>query len=412
VPEGTTESIDAPFFPPDAGKPGSRSVPLTREIYIERDDFALEPPKGWHRLAPGAEVRLRHACVIRCEEVVKDAAGQVTELRCRTDRSPDKKTRGTIHWVSATDSMNVEVRLYDRLFTAERPEGGEADYKTFLNPHSLVIRTGCKAEKSLASAKGLDRFQFERLGFFCLDPVATKPGAPVFNRTVALKDGWARQVARGGEQPDATATASRAATARAEDAVAPVAAAQKAPTELTAEARTLLETHGIGVEEARVISADPGLRALFHAAVSAPHGGPAKPMASLLANEVQRLLKGAGRTVSELPFGARELAELGAMTADGTLSAKLARDVLAELADKGGSPRAIAAARGLSQVADEGALGAAIAGVLGEKADVVARFRAGEQKLFGVLVGEVMRATGGKAHAKLLNELLLKQLQG
>ncbi len=400
--EGAVESIDAPYFPPDVGKPGSRAVPMTREIYIDRDDFALEPPKGWHRLAPGAEVRLRHAFVIKCDEVVKNSAGEVTELRCSIDRSPDKKTKGTIHWVSATKGLDVEVRIYDRLFTVERPEGGDEDYKTFLNPNSLVVKRG-KAEPSLANAVALDRFQFERTGFFCVDNVDSKPGALVFNRTVALKDGWARQVARTSEEPKAAARVSA-------PKVAAAPSAPKAPAELSADAKALIDAHGISVEEARVIAGDAALRTLFEAAVSAPHNGPAKPIAGLVANELQRVVKSGERSVASLPFGAKELAELGALAADGTLNAKLAREVLIELCEKGGSPRAIVAAKGLTQVADAGALEGSIAQVLAQKADVVARYRAGEQKLFGVLVGEVMRATGGKANAKLLNDLLRKQL--
>ena len=400
--EGAVESIDAPYFPPDVGKPGSRAVPMTREIYIDRDDFALEPPKGWHRLAPGAEVRLRHAFVIKCDEVVKNSAGEVTELRCSIDRSPDKKTKGTIHWVSATKGLDVEVRIYDRLFTVERPEGGDEDYKTFLNPNSLVVKRG-KAEPSLANAVALDRFQFERTGFFCVDNVDSKPGALVFNRTVALKDGWARQVARTSEEPKAAARVSA-------PKVAAAPSAPKAPAELSADAKALIDAHGISVEEARVIAGDAALRTLFEAAVSAPHNGPAKPIAGLVANELQRVVKSGERSVASLPFGAKELAELGALAADGTLNAKLAREVLIELCEKGGNPRAIVAAKGLTQVADAGALEGSIAQVLAQKADVVARYRAGEQKLFGVLVGEVMRATGGKANAKLLNDLLRKQL--
>jgi glutaminyl-tRNA synthetase len=183
---------------------GTRQVTLTRELFIEREDFEEVPPKKWFRLAPGAEVRLKGACLIRCEEVVKDAEGQVIELRCAWDPAslggdaPDgRKVKGTLHWVSAAHSVPAEVRIYDRLFTAEDPmdvpEGG--DWRATLNPASLEVLGGARLEPSLAEARPGDRFQFERLGYFCADP-DTKPGAPVFNRTVSLKDSWAKVEAK------------------------------------------------------------------------------------------------------------------------------------------------------------------------------------------------------------------------
>ena len=178
---------------------GTRKIPLSREIFIEREDFEEIPPKKWFRLAPGAEVRLKAACLIRCEEVIKNASGEVTELRCTWDpaslggNAPDgRKVKGTLHWVSTAHAVNAEVRLYDRLFNSENPmdvaEGG--DWRDTLNPGSLTI-CAAKAEASLAVARPGDRLQFERLGYFCADS-DTKSGALVFNRTVALKDSWAK----------------------------------------------------------------------------------------------------------------------------------------------------------------------------------------------------------------------------
>ena len=179
---------------------GTRKLSLSREVFIEAEDFQEIPPKKWFRLAPGAEVRLKGACLIRCEEVIKDARGEVVELRCTWDPAslggdaPDgRKVKGTLHWVSAAHAINAEVRLYDRLFTAENPmdveEGG--DWRGTLNPHSLDSLPNAKLEASLSNAQVGDRYQFERLGYFCVDP-DTQPGALVFNRTVALKDSWAK----------------------------------------------------------------------------------------------------------------------------------------------------------------------------------------------------------------------------
>lgn len=199
-PEGQTEQLDAVNNPEDPAA-GTRRVPFSREIYIERDDFMEVPPKKFFRLSPGNEVRLRYAYIIKCDEVVKDAAGEITELRCTID--PDskaggatagRKIKGTIHWVSAPDAYTAEVRLYDRLFTVEEPgdEKSGRDFKSVLNADSLQVLKGCKLEPSLKEVGAGDRFQFERLGYFCADLVDSKPGAPVFNRIVPLRDAWAK----------------------------------------------------------------------------------------------------------------------------------------------------------------------------------------------------------------------------
>jgi glutaminyl-tRNA synthetase len=198
-PEGHVEELTAPYDPEKPDGP-SRTIPLSREVFIEKDDFAEVPQKKWFRLAPGQEVRLRYACIIRCNEVVKDAGGEIAELRCTWD--PDsrggnaadgRKIKGTLHWVSAAHAEPAQVRLYDRLFALDNPLGDkDTDFKTHLNPHSIDVLDGCRVEPSLATAAPADRFQFERLGYFCVDQ-DSKPGALVFNRTISLKDSWAAQ---------------------------------------------------------------------------------------------------------------------------------------------------------------------------------------------------------------------------
>jgi glutaminyl-tRNA synthetase len=181
---------------PQSENPTTRSVPLTREVFIEADDFAEVPPPKYFRLKPGGEVRLKYACIIKCDELVKDAAGRITELRCTADLTTraggpnvDRKVKGTIHWVSATCCIQAEVRLYDRLFTVPEP-ANEEDFLKVVNPHSLEVVTA-KLEPSLGSATPADRFQFERLGYFAPDPKDSQPGRPIFNRTISLKDAWA-----------------------------------------------------------------------------------------------------------------------------------------------------------------------------------------------------------------------------
>jgi glutaminyl-tRNA synthetase len=186
---------------PEDPSAGTRKLPFTRVLYIERDDFREDPPKQFFRLAPGREVRLRYAYFVKCEKVVKDPkTGEVMELRCTYDpatrggNAPDgRKVKGTIHWVAAEHAALGEVRLYDHLFSKpdpdDVPEGG--DYKDNLNPHSLEVLPACKLERSLANATPGSHYQFERLGYFCVDPDTT-PGKPVFNRTVTLVDTWAK----------------------------------------------------------------------------------------------------------------------------------------------------------------------------------------------------------------------------
>jgi len=198
-PEDTCEELEAINNPEDPAA-GTRKVPFSREIYIEKDDFMEEPVPKFYRLAPGREVRLRYAYLIRCHQVKKNEKGEVVELRCRYDpttrggQTPDgRRVKATLHWVSARHGLKAEVRLYEHLFTQadplNLPEG--ADFTVNLNPRSLQVLTDCLVEPSLSSARPGDTFQFERLGYFCVDPDST-PGHPVFNRTVSLKDEWAK----------------------------------------------------------------------------------------------------------------------------------------------------------------------------------------------------------------------------
>jgi len=195
-PEGKVEELDATNNPEDETT-GKRKIPFSRELFIERDDFAEVPPPKFFRLKPGGEVRLKYAYIIKCEEVVKDATGNLVELRCTADldskmggATAARKVKGTIHWVSAAHAVDAEVRLYDRLFTVPDP-GADDDFKKHLNPHSLEVLTA-KVEPSLKDAQPEVRYQFERLAYFALD-LDAKPGKLVFNRTITLKDAWAKE---------------------------------------------------------------------------------------------------------------------------------------------------------------------------------------------------------------------------
>lgn len=197
-PENQTETLVAENNPEDP-QAGTRQIEFSREIYIERDDFMENPPKDYFRLSPGKEVRLKNAYIIKCDEVKKDSQGNITEILCTYDPETksgmpqaNRKVKGTLHWVSAHDCIDAEVRLYDRLFMVENPSDDERDFRTLINPDSKRVLTGCKLEPCLQNTKVGDKFQFTRLGYFCVDK-DSRDGNLVFNRTVTLKDGWKKK---------------------------------------------------------------------------------------------------------------------------------------------------------------------------------------------------------------------------
>ncbi len=242
-PEGQVEELEAPLYPHDVPKEGSRKVPFSRVLYIEQDDFAEVPPKGFHRLSPGREVRLRYAYLVRCESVVKDpATGEIVEVRCTYDpatrggSAPDgRKVPGTLHWVSADHSVPVEARLYDRLFKVERPDQEEGDFEDYLNPDSLEVLTESRIEPAAADPALGERLQFERQGYFFRDPIDSRPDHLVFNRIVQLRDSWALEA-----QKQAPAAAPKPAEPRKQKDQ-PKEKEEKAPAPLSAEEQEQLE---------------------------------------------------------------------------------------------------------------------------------------------------------------------------
>jgi glutaminyl-tRNA synthetase len=430
-PEGKVETFDAPFWPHDVPKEGSRGLPFSRELWIERDDFAEVAPKGWHRLSPGAEVRLRYAYVVRCTGMSKDEHGEVVEVRCTYDPATQggaapagRKVPGTLHWVSAAHAVDVEVRLYDRLFRDEQPDAA-GDYRQGLNPDSLEVVGGAKGEPGIAAAEPGSRFQFERQGYFYREPESAGDGRRVFNRIVTLKDTWAKLAQRQrdeqarprgdrgghGARPTRSPAADVAAARTADDGErgragsAPAIRTEAADTPELAELR---DRHGIAVEASRVLAARAPLRRLFDEGVAA--GAAARPLANWIANELQRELETASVDAASAPFGGAELADLLALVEDGTLSATAAKTVLAELVRAGGRPRAIVAAHGLAQVSDAGALGEAVARVVAREEANAAAYRGGRTGLLGWFVGQVMKETGGRANPQLVQQLVRERL--
>lgn len=408
-PADKVEELDASYWPHDVPKEGSRKVPFTREIYIEQDDFMENPPKDFFRLAPGQEVRLRYGYCITCTSVEKDPkTGVVKALHCtydpatRSGENPQgRKVKGTIHWVPS-NAISAEVRLYDRLLMVDSP-GPDSDFLSCLNPASLEVLKGCLLEPSLASARAGDRFQFERQGYFFTDPIDSKPGKPVFNRIVTLKDSWAKKTV---EKPVP------AAVPKAEKAIPPAKEpkAQVQPNlspEQQERAQRYQQTYQLNVEDARLLAQDPSISAFFEKAVAVHNN--ARGLANWINNELLSQTK--GKALTSLPFGPVELAELVSLVDKETISGKTAKDVFAIMVMKGGKPSEIVSREGLMQISDPKQLEPIIDKVLAANQDSVAQYKAGNTRLFGFFVGNVIKETKGRANAELVNQLLLKKLE-
>lgn len=370
---------------------GSRPLTLSKRIYIERDDFAEVAPKGWHRLSPGQAVRLRYAGILQLTAIEKDGAGEVIRLRATLDRGSEAKVKGTLHWLSATAALPAEFRLYDRLFTCEKPGGEDGNFLRDMNPDSLRVARGWVDPVVAEDAAGT-RYQFERMGYFASDTVDSRPGALVFNRIVPLKDSW-----KGASKPMPAAEVT-AAPARPQPA-----AGDKAPTVDSPEALRLI-TLGLGAPEARRIAGDAALTAFFEAAL--PVGASARGVGSWLVNElIGRAGGGVGGRLGPLAFGT-----LVQRVEQGVLTGSAGKTLLAALLEQGGEPDALIESLGLRASADTGALDAAIEAAITGNPDAVTRFRGGQEGLLGLFVGQVMKAMRGTADAKVVTERLRARL--
>ncbi len=429
--EGEVEELDAPYFPKDIGKEGSRRLPFTRELLIERDDFEEDPPKGFRRLVPGGEVRLRYGYVVRCVDVVKDEDGVITELHCTYDpetrggSTPDgRKVKGTVHWVSASHSLPTEVRLYDRLFSVPDPENVEEgeDFVVHLNPDSLTVLTDSRVEPSVASDSPDTTYQFERTGYFVRDVGDSTPDHLVFNRTVTLRDSWARArkaAENGGAEHRPSLEETKADGRKAGRVVesdggkgvastAPSVSPRPDDPEDAARYDGLREGHGLAESEASVLAQDPGLAELFNE--GSEHSADVAGLAKWIVNEVPRVLEDG--PIDALLFGGRELARLVELVATGEVSGRAARDVLVVLATEGGDPDAVIEARGLGRVSDASTLRPMVVRLIETNPAQAQGYRDGKTGLMGFFVGQVMKETNGAADPEVTQNLLREALMG
>jgi glutaminyl-tRNA synthetase len=432
LPEDHAEELLAPYWPEDIPREGARAVPLGRTILIERGDFAEVPPKGWHRLAPGAEVRLRYAFIIRCDAVIRDAEGQVVRLHCSADlgtRSGEageaqRKVKGTLHWVARDHACEAEVRLYDHLFTVPQPDREDGDFLQFLNPDSKRVVVA-RVEPALRGLAAGAHIQFERHGYFFTDPTDHDPdGRMVFNKVVGLRDTFSAKVAATGTDAAGTPTSSAPAAAPAKPRKA---ADQTRPDKLTrAEVRerrfeadatlkarfdAFRDALGLDEDEAELCAETHALADFFEAALAAASGalgrdgrGSAAVVARWFRNELLRTVK--ERPLETLPLDAGAFGTLAARVEAGVLSATAGKQVYAALLTGERDVDAVIAREGLAVVSDPQVLAAAVAEVLAAHPSEVAAYKAGKAQLFGVFVGKALKATGGRAHPERLAEVV------
>ncbi len=421
------EWLEAPYYPHDVPLEGSRKVPFSRELYIEREDFQEEPPEDWYRLAPGQEVRLRYGYYITCDEVIRGEDGQVKELRCSYDpktkggSSPDgREVKGTLHWVSAGQALECEVRLYERLFEVDDPTGqDETDYVEFVNPESLEVIEKSLVEPSVAGDKPSQRYQFERQGYFWRDPFEAAEEELVFNRIVSLSDSWARK-----QKEKQKAEDERRRREKEEQRLKALEAQRKAgPSDPISEERTRAreadealadafaryqEELGLKKGEADLLTGDRETWEYFEAVLSA-YDAPSS-VAPWVVNEVlARVDEGEG--VEQLGLNPEDVGALIEMVDGDRINTQVSREVLEEMLESGGDPESIVDEKGLEKVGDASELIPIIEQAMEENPEEVEKYRGGKKRMIGYFIGQVMQATQGAADAVKVRELLQEKLE-
>ena len=392
-----SEELDASYYPEDVPKEGSRKMPFSSTIYIERDDFNENPPKGYFRLAPEQPVRLKHAYIITCRKVIKDAKGKIIEIKAEYNPKSKSgsdisgiKVKSAIQWVSAKEAKTVEVRLYDRLYSIEAPEDMED-----LNPNSLKVIKNALVEPAVILEKPDERFQFERQGYFYADPIDYSDENPVFNKIVGLKDSW-------GKKKKTTDTSKpQDKKVQIDGEVVPMSESQKILFD-----RYNLEL-GLNSELANTLARDEQLSSFYEEALLILDSPVS--LANMVTNEVARELK--QMQISELKFSAKQVAKLIQMVDDTTISNKIAKQVFEEMVKSGENPTKIVEDKGLVQISDPAKISPIIDEIIAKNPDNVAKFKAGNTKLLGFFVGQVLKATGGKANPKVVNKLVAEKLK-
>ena len=396
------EEIEASYYPHDVPKEGSRKLPFSKEIYIERDDFMQTSQKGYFRLTPEQPVRLKYAYIIHCKEVIKDASGKIVELK--VTYHPDSKSgadtsgikvKSAIQWVDAKMSKVAEVRVYDRLFKNETPQGIED-----LNPDSLHIIEAARIEPAVITEKPDERFQFERQGYFYADPKDYTDEKPVFNKIVGLKESSSKKKNIKISTPKVNVQHT-SEKVQIDGEVKP----------MSQEEQSLFDKYTkemkLNTEVANTLARDAQLSSFFQEALTSLYSPVS--IANIVANEVARELKQV--QVDQLKFTPKDIADLMKMVDNETISTKIAKQVFEEMVQSGEDPTKIVESKGLVQISDPDIILPLIEEVIAKNPENVEKFKAGNTKLLGFFVGQVLKATKGKGNPKIVNELVAKQLQ-
>lgn len=399
-----SEEIEASYYPHDVPKEGSRKIPFSKVIYIEREDFEENPPKDYNRLTLEQPVRLRHAYIITCKEIIKDANGNIIEIKAEynpTSKSGSDtsgiKVKSAIQWVDAAQAKEIEVRLYDRLYSCEAPDGLED-----LNPDSLHVIKNALVEPAVITDKADVRFQFERQGYFYADPIDYTDEKPVFNKIVGLKDSWAKKT-KVVENIDKTEVISKQETKNLQviGEVAPMSEEQK----------TLFNKYtnelNLNSEVSNILARDEKLSSFYEETLSKLNSPVS--IANIVVNEVAKELK--EKQANELKFTVSQIAELIKMIDDEIISNKIAKQIFEEMSQTGVNPSKIVEDKGLVQISDQSIILPIIDEIISKNPDNVEKFKAGNTKLLGFFVGQVLKATGGKANPQVVNELVAEKLK-
>ncbi len=392
------EEIEAPYYPHDIAKEGSRKIPFSKEIYIERDDFKENPPEGYFRLTPQQAVRLRHGYIITCKEVIKDANGNICEIKA--EYYPESKSgsdtsgikvKSAIQWVSATHAKKVELRIYDRLFKEEAPQSTKD-----INPNSLKVIKDALVEPAVITDKPDERFQFERHGYFYADPIDYMEKNPVFNKIVGLKDSWKKK-----KNKTPNISKPQVKKIQIDGEVTPMNEVEQALF------NRYTKELGLNNEVANTLAREEQLASFYKDALSL-FDSPIT-LANIVANDVARELK--KMQISALKFNAEKISELVKMLDEKIISNKIAKQIFEEMVISGKNPKQIVDEKGLVQISDPTKIEPIIDEVIAKNPDNVAKFKAGNSKLLGFFVGQVLKATQGKANPQVVNQLVAKKLQ-
>lgn len=413
-PEDETDWIEAPHWPRNIDRSETRDLPFTKELYIDRDDFREDPPEGYHRLAPGREVRLRYGYFITCEDVVRNDDGEIVELRCSYDpdtrggEAPNGRSpSGTIHWVSIPHALPAEIRSYDRLFRVSNPTEREEPFENYLNEHSLDVSTGY-VEPSINDLPTDQRVQFVRVGYFWQDPEQSSADDLVLNQIVSLRDSWeeggdqAKDMQQKRKEKQAWKQRQRRRSLEGE---------RDMVEELDPDQKTRFEeyttSHNVGREEAVVIARDPDLSVFFEEAVE-DRPAHSEAIANWIVNDLKRECK--EKTLEEIPITPAEFARLVELVEEGEISTRAADDVFETMVRTGEDPEDVVDERNLRKVGDEDELQPVIEEIIEQNPDQVEEFKQGKEGVIDYFVGQVMQKTGGSADPSLTKELLKNEL--